>query len=92
MTGILDGKDLEGPYRLVIEKTNQDEWLIRPEQAFKNKKTGEYKFNEYSGLPAWDLPSMIKNYPHDVVWIDMGQKWGIKGMQEGLKEASEKMY
>lgn len=88
VVGVLDGKECKGPYRLIL--FNKDgKWGIKPEQAFRNEETKEYEFNEFSGLPAWNWDSM-KTYPHDMIWIDMGQKWGLKGMQAAIKEGIEK--
>ena len=88
MTGLSDGKELDSPYRIVITKRN-GKWLFSPEQAFKNDLTGKYEYNMCSGLPGWYLETLMaqdRELP-DEIYIDLGQRWSIKGMQKAVYEA-----
>jgi len=76
--GTSEGKDIDGEYRLIIFNKNGT-LEIRPEQAFDGE------FNEYSGLPAWPLDSFM-SHEHDELYIDMGQKWGIRNLTYARKE------
>lgn len=82
VTGYSDGKPLPDPYRVVMFFDNsRGQWKIAPEQSFDGK------FNEHSGLPAWDLYDFVIKKPPKEIMIDAGQKWSIKGFDAAAKEA-----
>lgn len=87
VTGMQNGTDLEAPYRVVIFKRD-DTWKLGPEQSFDGE------FNEYSGLPSWELESLLSGFPDistipDMLYIDNGQKWAIRGLRAAIIEANQ---
>jgi len=81
IVGTSNGQDLKQPYRAVIVQ-EKGKWLLYIEQSFD--KGG---FNKYSVVPSgWSLGSLLQN-PRDFLYIDMGQKWGVKGLHTALKDA-----
>lgn len=80
VTGTKDGEDLPQKYRVVMY-FRDGHWMIAPEQSFDGKFTND------SGLAGWSLKNFVgKNAPKEI-WIDMGQKWGLKGLDGAVKEA-----
>lgn len=69
------------PYRAVMWQKS-GKWMIGIDQSF------EGKFTKYSRVGAgWGLSTLIEEPISDFIWIDHGQKWGVKGMRGVIKEA-----
>jgi len=80
--GLSDGKKLDSAYRFVIYQDDKSKWIFAPEQSFNNE------FNQFSGLPGWYLSTLSKDNPvKDELYIDMGQKWSVKGIRNAVNEA-----
>lgn len=76
--GTSKGRDLDSPYRAIIFP-EKGKWLFRVEQKVNGS---------WSGTPAtWRLSSLIEPNPKDFLYIDMGQKWGVRGLAEAIQEA-----
>lgn len=81
LSATFEGNITTQPYRAVMwQKSGR--WLIGIDQSF------EGKFNKYSRVPSgWRLADLIEEPISDFIWIDHGQKWGVKGMRGVIKEA-----
>ena len=79
ITGMKDGKALKEPYRAVVWQEG-NKWMFGIEQSFDGK------FTQFSSTgPGWRLSSLLDH--GDFIYMDMGQKWGAKGIKQAVKEA-----
>lgn len=78
LKGSVNGRDALQPYRAVIYQ-EKGKWLFAVEQAFDGK------FTKNSRLPGWHLSDLVDH--GDFIYIDMGQGWGVTGIQAAVKEA-----
>lgn len=81
LTATFDGNLSTHPYRAVMWQKS-GKWMVGIDQSF------EGKFTKHSRVGSgWRLTTLLEEPISDFIWIDAGQKWGVKGMKGVIKEA-----
>jgi len=80
IVGSVNGKDSGQPYRAVIWQ-KAGKWLFGIEQSFQGKG---FTKQSLTGS-GWHLADLLDH--GDFIYIDMGQKWGARGISGATKEA-----
>jgi hypothetical protein len=79
IVGTMEGKISDHPYRAVMWQNKKGNWMFQIEQ-------GGEKGQWHGAGPGWYLSDIISK-GQDFIYIDAGQKWGVKGIKAAAKEA-----